>query len=106
MKAEVIVDETFHGGIEANKSNLKHKEAFLGLGDIQKRPVMGIFGKRRACGFECYARATADNVIPVIKGVVSQDSVIITDSSPIYDCLDGDTQNKGHFTSIIRKGST
>ncbi|MEO8768766.1 MAG: IS1595 family transposase, partial [Ferruginibacter sp.] len=98
LSNNVMIDETYVGGKAKNKSKFKRKQIFEGLATNDKAPVLGLLEENGEAMLIVMKDATMDSVLPLIDMHVTDNSVIVTDSSSIYLTLKDNAKYGGHIT--------
>lgn len=78
----VEVDETFIGGLDANKH--KSKKANKGRGPVSKTPVVGLLERGNKVRAEKMLAANKAVLIPKVQQYVKPGTLVITDNSKAY----------------------
>ena len=95
LTEEVMVDETYCGGKQANKSN--RKRALINSGELkeEKIPVFGLVQKDGNTVLRVVPDAKGETLRPIILQVVNEDTVIVSDGAVVHRGLD--ESYKGHI---------
>lgn len=97
FKEEVMVDETYCGGKNKNKSLAIRKEIREGRRPSdQKTPVFGLVERNGKTTLKVVPDTQSSTLYPIIKEHVDVDTIIVSDGSYIYRGL-SDTDFKNHI---------